>query len=520
MKTLSIKFCLFIGFNFFIIASFAQNPDDYCKGMAMDQLPNSSVFRDIISLNSNTFVAVGIKRNIPTRDELYLVNLDLCKDTLWTKFFSNQYSLYTGHYIINVDETSFAVVCSYVPDYTTNTYYKSLLLKMNNLGDTLWSKTYSLGSYNNGPACITVTQDGGFIIGGFSDNFPENSSHAQAWIIKTDAEGNIEWSKTYGFDNASEIVRVIIQNSDGTYIVAAQRSHSGTSTLWVFKIDSQGNMLWNRILGNGYWTVGIAMLPAQNGYIIAGLEQPYIWNVGNAFVLKIDTTGTQQWVKYYGDGGMDEFSDMIRLPDDNLIAIGSNSFISGGSYHSDAWLMKLDAEGDSIWSHSYALNGTIPINDYVWGVSQTSEGGFMMAGFTSVFNADSTTLTQTAWVVRTDSLGNSCYIPEGCEWAVGIDSFLPPAPLKRENFIQVYPNPAQNTLQITLPDHSAGSLSGAETSFTLYNLTGQLVLQTQIPAGETHKTVSVAHLPEGVYVYVVTAGEGVLARGKVAVVRK
>ncbi|OWY22733.1 T9SS C-terminal target domain-containing protein [Sphingobacteriales bacterium UPWRP_1] len=470
----------------------AQNPNDFCGGMVFSQAPNASVIRDIVRLNNHTFVAVGIKSISSSQNELYLVNFDMCSDTLWVKFYGSQSSRYTGHFIENIDATSFAVGCSYSPNYSISQNYKCLLLKFNLDGDTLWSKTYSLGAYTDGLACIIPIADNGFVIGGFSNNFPDNNAPSQAWLIKTDSVGNIEWSKTYGFDNASEIIRAIVQNEDSTYSITAQRTQSGTSSLWVFKLDSQGNVLWNRILGNGYWTVGIAMLPAQGGYLIAGLEQPYIWNVGNAFVLKIDTTGTQQWIKYYGDGSMDEFSNMIKLSDGNLIAIGSNRFSSSGSYHSDAWLMKLNAEGDSIWSYTYAYNGTIPISDYVWGISQTEAGGFMFAGFTSVLNADSTAATQSAWVVRTDSLGNSCYIPEGCEWAVGVVENSPRV-LGSPRVI-VYPNPAQNTLQITRP------LSVAETSITLYSLTGQLVLQTQIPAGEASKTISVAHLPAGVYV--------------------
>ncbi|QQS30041.1 MAG: T9SS type A sorting domain-containing protein [Sphingobacteriales bacterium] len=85
----------------------------------------------------------------------------------------------------------------------------------------------------------------------------------------------------------------------------------------------------------------------------------------------------------------------------------------------------------------------------------------------------------------------------------------------------VYPNPAQNTLTFERVSKSPlGDLGETvDLGVSFYNLTGQTVLQTTLDVGETHKTISVAHLPEGLYVYVVEDGGAVLARGKVAVVR-
>jgi len=114
----------------------------------------------------------------------------------------------------------------------------------------------------------------------------------------------------------------------------------------------------------------------------------------------------------------------------------------------------------------------------------------------------------------------SVYMQEVVVETVG----LPPASIKGENIISVYPNPAQNTLTFTITDAiksplgDLGVFGGRQVS--LYSLTGQVVLQTQIPAGEASQTISVAHLPAGVYFYMVSAGGGmVLALGKVAVVR-
>jgi len=471
----------------------AQNPFNSCNGIAFQTTDSSSIFRDITRISNNTYIAVGEVRMLPisVQDKLTIVNFNICGNTYWRKQIFNPNSGFSDYHVVCVDQNSFVVTCAYTSNLYENPYYNILSMKFDNLGNAIWTKVFSNGVYTDAPTCLTALEDGGVMIGGFSYNFPDNNEFSQAWLIKVDSAGNTEWSKTYGFATASETIRSIVQNEDNTYTIAAQRVQNSTSSLWILKTDSEGNVLWNRILGNGYWTVASKMIPYQDGYLLVGLEQPYIWNVGNAFVLKIDTTGTQQWIKYYGDGGIDEFSNIIKLADDNLIAIGSNQFSLSSLTHFNAWMMKLNAEGDSIWSNTYAYNGTISIDDYVWGLSQTQEGGFLMAGFTSVLNADSSAATQSAWVVRTDSLGNACPPYNGC-WAVGTEQ-TPPFFEGGQGGEQVvvYPNPATHTISI----HTQQPWQ----QLFLYNIHGQEVA-SYVHVSNNNTIELPQHLQNGMYI--------------------
>ena len=535
MKQIWLYAALILYMAWYSPATTAQNPNDFCKGMVYEDNSGANASSGIMKINNDLYVLAGLLREPmqSTWGSIYVVGIDICGNASWHKSVGTQYSKALSVECLSIGDNNFMVLAGYCADYTTNPYYDWLLLKFNAQGDTLWSKTYNAGNYDDFPWCIAQTQDGGFIMGGSTDNSANGGEPWQAWLIKTDSEGNVEWNKTYGFDNASEKITGIIPNADGTYTIAASRNGGATST-WVFKTDSVGNILWNRIHGNGNFTYPYTIKALPDGYLIAGIERIYGYpDYGDGFLLKTDTLGNQQWFKLFGGPFTDGFTDLHVLENGGVIALGAYENNGWGGAYADAWLMKLTAEGDSIWSHTYAYNGAIPIADYVWGITDMPQGGFMFSGFTSVFNTDSTTLTQTAWVVRTDSLGNACYLPAGCEWAVGIAENSPPFE------VAVYPNPAQNTLQITTPPLFKGGLGGITLQF--YTLTGQPVLQTTLVStsstNTTSKTISVAHLPVGLYLYVVSTvgsvvsgdtdngeysgngGGAVLARGKVAVMR-
>ena len=87
MKQIWLYASLILYMTWYSPATTAQNPNDFCGGMVYSQIPNASVFRDIVRLNNQTYVAVGIKGISSTQNELYLINFDMCFDTLWVKFY-------------------------------------------------------------------------------------------------------------------------------------------------------------------------------------------------------------------------------------------------------------------------------------------------------------------------------------------------------------------------------------------------------------------------------------------------
>jgi len=116
------------------------------------------------------------------------------------------------------------------------------LLKLDSSGDTIWTRTYG-GSYTDKGYCVSQTTDGGYIIVGETDSY--GSGLLDVYVIKTDSEGNLLWSQTYGGSN-NDGGRSISQTDDGGYIIAGYTTSwgEGLEDIYLIKIDSEGIAEW------------------------------------------------------------------------------------------------------------------------------------------------------------------------------------------------------------------------------------------------------------------------------------
>jgi len=179
------------------------------------------------------------------------------------------------------------------------------ILKLNKYGDTLWTKTYgdSLADYANE---IQNTSDGGYIVAGGKNHKVDMVNYymyGDIWILKLDQNGDTLWTKTYGGpynDDANSIK----QNSDGGYIVLGTYLGDGSliiGVLTLIRTDSLGNILWRKDAAEYglicSWGMNLE-ITNDKGFIITGYTNPCNTNA-NPFLLKTDFSGNQQWVQIY-----------------------------------------------------------------------------------------------------------------------------------------------------------------------------------------------------------------------------
>ncbi len=232
-------------------------------------------------------------------------------------------------------------------------------------GDTLWTRTYG-GALTDQGFAVEQTGDGGFLVAGTSNSF--GTSGKDVYLIRTDSNGDLQWSKTYG-GPGEDVGYGLALTPDGGAIVVGQSGSSGGPggglNAYVIRVDAVGDTLWTRtydsVSDNYAYSVNEV---AGGGHIIAGVGAVSLWCME---LLRIDDTGAVIWNKDFCPGYADG-RDAVQTSD--------GGFIVTGQFGSDACLVKTDVNGDTLWVKTYGG----PQVDYGYSVVQTTDGGYALSG--------------------------------------------------------------------------------------------------------------------------------------------
>jgi uncharacterized delta-60 repeat protein len=278
------------------------------------------------------------------------------------------------------------------------------VLRLDRDGDIQWQKTYG-GTDWDGARSIQQTSDDGYVVAGRTESFGAGDS--DFWVLKLDSDGNIQWQKTYGGADWDE-ARSIQQTSDGGYVVAGWTDSfgAGDRDFWVLRLDGDGDIQWQKTYGgtDGDWPRSIQQT-SDGGYVVAGYTYSFGAGISDFWVLKLDSDGNIQWQKTYGGADSDGARSIQQTSDGGYVVAGyTYSFGVGASDSCDFWVLRLDGDGDIQWQKTYG--GT----DWDWArsIRQTSDGGYVVAGRTESFGAGRADF----WVLKLDRGGNipGCYI--------------------------------------------------------------------------------------------------------------
>ncbi|MBO8140214.1 MAG: T9SS C-terminal target domain-containing protein [Thermosipho sp. (in: Bacteria)] len=299
------------------------------------------------------------------------------------------------------------------------------IVKLDDDGNIKWQK--ALGGSNNELAySIQQTSDGGYIVAGNTNSndgdVSGNHGNFDYWVIKLDNSGNIEWQKALGGSDY-EYARSIQQTNDGGYIVAGTAySNDGDVTgnnvgncYWVVKLDSNGNIEWQKALGgsSGDWADSIQQT-SDGGYIVAGYTYSNDGDVsGNHgerdfWIVKLDKNGNIEWQKALGGSSGDWAHSIRQTSDGGYIVAGytysNDGDVSGNHGERDFWIVKLDNNGNIVWQKT--LGGSQW--DEAYSVQQTSDRGYIVAGITWSNDGDVSGNHggDDYWVVKLDTNGN------------------------------------------------------------------------------------------------------------------
>jgi len=307
-------------------------------------------------------------------------------------------------------------------------YYDALVVKLNASGAVEWQKCLG-GSGNDYAYSIQQTGDGGYIVAGETwsndGDVSEYKGDGDAWVVKLNALGAIEWQKCLGgseYDRAYSIQ----QTGDGGYIVAGETwsndgvvsGYIGGGDAWVVKLDSSGAIVWQKCLGGTSWDYANSVQQTRDGgYIVAGVTYSSDRDVsgykdyGDAWVVKLSASSAIEWQKCLGGSHWDSARSVRQTSDAGYIVAGytesSDRDVSGYKGDGDAWVIKLNASGAIEWQK--CLGGSDW--DCANSVRQTGDGGYIVAGDTCSNDGDVSGFlgNADAWVVKLDRYG-------GIEW--------------------------------------------------------------------------------------------------------
>lgn len=261
--------------------------------------------------------------------------------------------------------------------------------------DTLWTRTY--GSVDYADYCYQVqqTNDAGFVFAGLNSFLP--------WLVKTDTNGNVIWSKIYYEATSNTYFSSVQQTSDSGYIASGiSRANWSQNAIdyYLVRTDSSGNTLWSKTYGRpGYmFDYGKSVQETSDGgFILGGSTAPGA-NPYDFFLVRTDSSGDTIWTRTYGapGSGNDRANSVIQTSDGAFVMAGYTDTYGAGSW--DFYLVKVDANGDTIWTRTYG--GTQ--GEEAFCIQETSDNGLIIAGYTDSYGAGG----QDFYVVRTDSTGN------------------------------------------------------------------------------------------------------------------
>ena len=257
--------------------------------------------------------------------------------------------------------------------------------------NVIWAKTYGVLGDDDRVYDALPVGTGSLIVGSSESNI---TGLTVGLAVMFDQNGNVIWSQTYIEGSGTEI-RCALNLSDGFLLVGNEILPAGDFNGYVAKIDPQGNLIWNITIGSNETDEFYSGFSTSDGFVLLGLSSSNGGAESQAWAVKIDSYGNLVWDKTYSFASNTVAKTGVLAPDGNYV-IGGYADPQGASNY-DFLLMKLDPSGDLIWNQTYSGSGSEEAT-----AMATTPDGYVMVGNTQLPNGN-----MHALVVKVDLNGEN-----------------------------------------------------------------------------------------------------------------
>ena len=454
--------------------------------------PNYDTASCIQKAYDNCFIIVGGTTSFGSGSwDIYLLKIDSNGDTLWTRTYGGP-DIEIGNYVQQTADGGYIIAAMKGRSWEQTDIY---LIKTDNKGNTLWTRTYDLDYEQENPNYIQQTDDGGYIIAASIGYLDPGIGCAAIYLIKTDDRGEILWKHAYG-GSSGECCGSLRQTPDGGFIIAGWTWSYPVGTnanIYMAKTDSNGDTLWTHTYTYTnciYWSDKgeDVELTQDGGYLIAGSHYFVIQGIpyNNIFLIKTNASGDTLLTRKYGGTTGDERAISVKKTQDgNYIIAGSKGKGLSNLNDIDFYLIKIDPDCNILWSKTYGGDDW----DLACSLQQTSDGGYIIVGETVSFGAGKSDV----YIIKTDSYGKTGFK----------DKSFYQSPC---NFylLQNYPNPFNSSTNIPLyiPNQSKISLNIFDISGRLIKtlIKGKISFGNYLIEWDGHDQLG-RSMPSGIYFY-------------------
>jgi len=250
------------------------------------------------------------------------------------------------------------------------------VLKLNPDGSLAWQKTFGGSSYDAAYS-IQQTNDGGYIVAGGTESF--GAGGRDVYILKLNSDGSLAWQKTFD-ESYVDVANSIQQTTDGGYIVAVGTESFGAGGYaYILKLNSDGSLAWQKTFEGG--SAYSIQQTTDGGYIVAGYTNSFGAIYRDAYIVKLNSDGSLAWQKTFGGSNWDEAYSIQQTTDGGYIVAGYTASFGAGSY--DAYVLKLSSDGSLAWQKTFGGND----HEKAYSIQQTTDSGYIVAGYTWSFGA-------------------------------------------------------------------------------------------------------------------------------------